>query len=221
MYERLDELLKSLDDVLRKEINRLDVTGFDELNALTAKNMLKDMLERLLKANNKAYKELVRQASIEASQEVVAMYEEEGKKLKPKTIYPTESYIDGILGEANPITNYLYYPEADRKRSRLYEAIMVALLTRNRTKYHDNLRKFASLWHTQTVEYGITVVDKARMNTLVANGIEKVMWVAEKDEKTCSVCRKRDGQIYSVKNVPSKPHYNCRCWLVPIKKKNT
>ena len=228
-YDKLEELLKHLDDVLRVEINRLDVTGFDELNALTAKHMLTEMLDRLIKANRKAYKEMAKSASHEVADELVRLFpmlfvkndaelenDEKGKKLKPKTIYPTNEYIDGLLGEPNPVTNYLYYPEAERKRSRLYEVVMVALLTRNRVLYHDNLRKFSSLWHTQTVEYGITVIDKTRMKVLEINGIKKVKWIAEKDDKTCSICKERDGKIYDLDKIPPKPHYNCRCWIEPI-----
>lgn len=215
-YEKLDELLKSLDGVLRKEVNRLDVTGFDELNAITTKRLTKDMTDRLTKENRKAYKEMAKEATHE-----VALELDELNVLTPKTIYPTNEYIDGLLGEYNPITDYLYYPEVERKRSRLYEAIMVALLMNNRTKYHDALRKFASLWHTQTTEYGITVIDKTRTKTMTINGIKKVRWVAEKDEKTCEVCKKRDGKVYEVGKIPPKPHYNCRCWVVPIIEKNS
>ena len=37
-YDLADELLKKLDAELRREINRLDVIGFDELNAMTIKS---------------------------------------------------------------------------------------------------------------------------------------------------------------------------------------
>jgi hypothetical protein len=40
---------------------------------------------------------------------------------------------------------------------------------------------------------------------------EWVKWVAEKDEKTCSVCHGRDGKIYEINSVPCDPHPNCRC----------
>lgn len=235
-YDKLDELLKALDKVLRVEINRFDVIAFDELNALSTKKMLDEMMDNLKKANRNAYKEMARASTKEVADELIKLFplvfgtngeekdEEQGKKLKPKTIYPTNEFIDGILDEPNPVTNYLYYPECERKRSRLFEVIMVALLTRSRTKYHDNLRKFASLWHTQTIEYGITVIDRTRIKTLEENGIKKVKWETEKDDKVCSVCKERNGKEYKIREVPPKPHYNCRCWLVPIiedQKKNT
>ena len=91
-----------------------------------------------------------------------------GTNRKAKEIPTGSKEVDKVLKAYNPVTDYLYYPEADRKRSRLSEALIVALMLDSREKYHYQLRKFAHLWHTQTKQYGDTIVDTFREKTAVS-----------------------------------------------------
>ena len=212
MYETADRLIALLDKKLRRYINRLDVTGFSELNALVIQRETTELIKKLLADNKEAFKKIAEDAIAEAAADIENLTGEEAKRVKAD-----DKYVDEILNQYNEITGYLYYPEADRKRARLSEALIVALMLLDRSKYHDNLRKFANLWHTQTVQYEITITDETRVDIFDRNGIKKVKWNAEHDEKTCKVCRERDGKIYPIDKVPAKPHYNCRCWLTPVK----
>ena len=211
-YELTDILIALLLNQLRKEVNRLDVMGFDQLNAPRLTNLTTAMIERLLKANKKAFLKIAKEASEEAADDVTAI----GIIATPITA--DEKYVDGVLGEYNPVTGYLYYPEADRKRTRLAEALITAVIVGSRADYHKELKKFANLWHTQTLQYGETTVDKARVDTFKKNGIKYVRWVSEKDNRVCEVCKERDGKIYPIGNIPTKPHYRCRCWIEPLPK---
>lgn len=185
--------------------------GFDELNAPNVTKLTKAMIERLLKDNKKAFLKIAKEASEEASDDIKAI----GGVAKP---IPTDAkYVDGVLAEYNPVTGYLYYPEADRKRARLAEAILAAVVINSRSDYHKQLKKFANLWHTQTIQYGETMVDKTRVETFKKNGIKRVRWLTQGDEKVCTECKERNGKIYPVDNIPPKPHYRCRCWLEPLK----
>ena len=212
MYETADRLIALLDKKLRRYINRLDVTGFSELNALVIQRETTELIKKLLADNKEAFKKIAEDAVAEAAADIENLTGEQAKRVKAD-----DKYVDEILNQYNEITGYLYYPEADRKRARLSEALIVALMLLDRSKYHDNLRKFANLWHTQTVQYEITITDETRVDIFDRNGIKKVKWNAEHDEKTCKVCRERDGRIYPIDKVPPKPHYNCRCWLTPVK----
>ena len=209
-YELTDILLALLTSKLRKEVNRLDVMGFDQLNAPNVTKLTKAMIEHLLKDNKQAFLKIAKEATEEATDDVQAL----GVPAKPIPV--DGDYVDGVLGEYNPVTNYLYYPEADRKRSRLVEAILTAVAINSRNDYHKELKKFANLWHTQTKQYGETMVDKTRLDTFEKNGIKYVMWQTQGDEKVCSECRDRNGKIYPLSEYPGKAHYNCRCWLVPV-----
>lgn len=210
-YELTDILIALLLSKLRKEVNRLDVMGFDQLNAPTVTKLTKEMIERLLKNNKQAFIKIAKDASEEAQEDIQAI----GIMAKPIPV--DGKYVDEVLDSYNPVTNYLYYPEADRKRSRLAEAILTAIAVNSRNDYHKELKKFASLWHTQTLQYGETMVDKIRLDTFKKNGIKYVMWQSEHDNKVCSVCKERNGKTYPIGNIPTKPHYRCRCWLVPMK----
>ena len=179
--------------------------GFDEVNAPRLTSLTQAMIERLLKENKKAFLKIAKEATEEAAEDI-----------KGKPILTDEKYVDGVLGEYNPVTGYLYYPEADRKRSRLVEALITAMVINSRADYHKELRKFANLWHTQTLQYGETMVDKTRVNTFKKNGITKIRWITQGDEKVCKECRERNGTIYAIDKIPPKPHYRCRCWYEPI-----
>lgn len=169
------------------------------------------MITRLLKSNRREYKKIVQGATDEAIEDLKAL-----GLATAIAISADGTYVDKVLKEHNPVTGYLYNAEADRKRARLAEALMTALLIKSRADYHNELRKFANLWHTQTLQYGETMVDKARVDTFKKNGIRRVMWKAENDAKTCSVCKERDGKVYPINAIPVKPHYNCRCWIEPL-----
>ena len=196
--------------------------GFADLSAGRITTLTKNMLERLLRANEKAYSRIAKGATDEAVDDIKALAKSGGFDefnaptitFVPITI--NKKYVEGILEEYNPVTGYLYYPEADRKRARLSEMLIAAVLFGLRTEYHAQLRKFAKLWHTQTLQYGETMVDKTRIETFKKNGIRRVMWQSEHDERVCEECKERDGKIYPIDDIPTKPHYRCRCWLVPI-----
>ena len=213
-YDLTDLLIAILTTELRKEVNRLDVMGFDELSAPRITKITKEMVSRLLKSNKREYQKIAKEATEEASNDVNAI----GIKATPIPI--SEKYVDETLGEYNPVTGYLYYPEADRKRSRLAEALITAVILGLRADYHKELKKFADLWHTQTLQYAETMVDKTRIKTFKKNGIKRVVWVSEHDNRVCEECKERDGKIYPINAIPTKPHYNCRCWIEPLKEDN-
>ena len=188
--------------------------GFDELNAPRVTKLTKEIIERLLSSNKQAFMKIAKGAAVEAAEDV----RELGLKAVP--IVTDEEYVDGVLKEYNPVTNYLYRAEADRKRARLAEALITAVVVGSREDYHTQLHRFGDLWHTQTKQYGETMVDRARLDTFKKNGIKYVMWRTQEDEKVCKECRGRNGTIYPLSEYPGKAHYNCRCWLVPIAQRN-
>lgn len=212
-YELTDIIIALLLNELRREINRLDVMGFDMLNAPNITKYTKELVSRLLKSNKREYLKIAKEATDEAKEDIEAL----GVSATPLVI--NGKYVDDVLGKYNPVTNYLYYPEAERKRSRLAEALITAVIVNSRADYHKELRRFADLWYTQTKQYGEKMVDKARIDTFKKNGIKRVKWETKEDEKVCKECNERDGKIYPIDKIPDKPHYNCRCWVVPLLEK--
>lgn len=212
-YELTDIIIALLLNELRREINRLDVTGFDMLNAPNITKYTKELVSRLLKSNKREYLKIAKEATDEAKEDIEAL------GVSATSLVINGKYVDDVLGEYNPVTNYLYYPEAERKRSRLAEALITAVVVNSRADYHKELRRFADLWYTQTKQYGEKMVDKTRIDTFKKNGIKRVKWETKEDEKVCKECNERDGKIYPIDKIPDKPHYNCRCWVVPLLEK--
>ena len=213
MYAHLDELLAKEKQKMRTAFNRLDVTGFDELNVVRTRETTKEMFDSFLAENESLYLRAAKKA-----------YKNAVKTAKAEGYEGEETAIDGawiavVLGGYNLVTGYLYEKEAERKRLRLNEQILTAREYNDRQMYHDSLRKTANLWWTQTIQYGISVVDSATIKALKDMGVKEVEWVSFDDDKTCSTCNGRDGKVYKVSEVPPKTHYGCRCYVVPIKTK--
>ena len=212
MYKHLDTLLEKAKKKLRTEFNRLGLLGFDELNVTNTKKVTKAMFDRLLSENEKMYQEAANRAYSKAKTTAKeAGYREE----KEKGLY--DGWLLGALLAYNFITGYVYDREAERKRLRLNEQILTAREFDDRQLFNDSLRKSANLWWTQTSQYGITVVDEATLKGYADMGVKKVRWKSVIDGRECKVCRERNYKIYKISEVPEKAHYNCRCYLEPVK----
>ena len=210
MYRYLDKLLAGAKKKLRSEFNRLGVMGFDELNVVNTRKYTEEMFERLLAENESVYLKVAKDA-----------YKKGAKAAKEAGFSGEETKIDGswvatLLAGYNLVTGYLYNKEAERKRLRLNEQILTAREFDNRPLLNDSIRRTANLWWTQTSQYGISAVDKAVITAFKDMGVERVQWVAAEDEKKCEVCGARDGKIYEILKIPEKPHYRCRCIIVPV-----
>ena len=212
MYKHLDTLLAKAKKRLRTEFNRLGLLGFDELNVTNTKKVTQAMFDRLLSDNEKMYQSAAEKAYSKAKTTAVeAGYrEEEEKELG-------EGWLLAALLAYNFVTGYVYDREAERKRLRLNEQILTAREYDDRQLYNSSLQKTANLWWTQTLQYGISVVDKATLQAYEDMGVKKVRWKSVIDGRECKVCRERHDKIYKISEVPEKAHYNCRCYWEPVK----
>ena len=122
-----------------------------------------------------------------------------------------EAWIEEFFDRYNPVTKYVFSNEIDRKRARLFEALVANELDTFRS-YKDAERLITQ----QVRQYGIDLEDAIVMTVYEDTGVKRVQWVAEDDHKTCGVCNELDGQIFKLKDAPPKQHYNCRCYLIPI-----
>lgn len=204
MYKLLDKLLKNEMTRVRASFNHLGSMGFDELNVVNTRKATQKMYDGFLKDNEDIYLKVAKDAYKKAT--------EDGK-----TTVINREWLIGVLAGYNLVTGYLYEREADRKRLRLNEQILTAREYGNRQMFQDSLRRSANLWWTQTTQYGISVVDEATIKGFRDMGVKRVQWIAADDEKTCPTCGARDNQIYHINKIPPKPHYGCRCYVVPVK----
>ena len=212
MYNYLDTLLAKLKKKLRVEFNRLGMLGFDDLNVVNTKKVTKEMFDRLTAENEKVYQKAAKKAYESAKEKAADVGHTEVKNSEIGS-----EWLMGVLLAYNFVTGYLYDREAERKRLRLNEQILTSRDYDDRQMFNDSLRRTANLWWTQTLQYGIDVVDEAILQAYNDMGVEEVRWVAKIDKRTCKVCRERNNQIYKILEVPRKTHYNCRCYLEPVK----
>ena len=213
MYRLADKLLEQLKKLIRREFNRLGIIGFDELNASRVSLETTELFDRLLRENKRLYLKVAKKAYEDAvaASEAVG-YEHSGEHRI------NEMWLIALLSAYNFVSGYLYESEAERKRLRLSEQMMTAREYLNRTLYNDSVRRSANLWWTQAAHYMLEAVDKATHDGYVDCGVSQVQWHSEIDGRECKVCRERNGKIYSIDNVPPKPHRNCRCYLSPVPK---
>lgn len=123
-----------------------------------------------------------------------------------------EAWIEEFFDRYNPVTKYVFSNEIDRKESRLFEALVSNELERLKSYAYAE-----RLITNQIEQYAIDLEDSIEKTVYEDTNVKQVMWVAENDDKTCGVCKELNGQIFKLESVPYKPHYNCRCYLVPVK----
>ena len=201
IFKIRDKIVKAyLKMILRrfKRLNQGFITGFDEINILSAVNT--------------------------TYEDVINMSVEALKKIAKQTYFwvcdddfEADLWLSGFLQLYDPVTHYKWYDEADRKRSRAYEAIMSCRTSAERKKQIEvALKAWAKQFEQTADDVVVAVVKKAYED----NGIKYVKWVTKKDKRVCPDCHKRNGKIYPITSPDLHPlHCNCRCWWMPIFKR--
>lgn len=213
MYQQTDKFRARLKKKIRKEFNYWFALSFDELNAIKVKRELVALYDRLLEFNEKEYLKIIHEARLFVLQ-YLTKKEKSQLSEHERTL---KEYLELVLTGYNHTTKYLYYPETERKRLRLAEEILTAKEYHDHKMYNAAVKKAADLWYTQSYQYAIDLEDAVEEEMDREAGIKKVKWMAEHDERTCHTCHKLDGQIFDIDNIPQKPHYLCRCWIVPYR----
>lgn len=188
-YEYTDKVITYIDKQLIERYSRLkSLVSFDELNVLEEVNTL--------------YREvtiIVRKAFVSLADKVY----NSTKKTDFGSI--DEQWVDALLNGYDPVSKYVFNHEMDRRCARLIEAVIAS--DSKAQEIDSALRGMSFMCRL----YADRITDEATMKAYNDDGEDYVRWVSEKDERVCSVCRKRDGKIYEIGNVPKDPHPNCRC----------
>lgn len=125
-----------------------------------------------------------------------------------------ESFIEEFFEEYNPVTKYVFKNELGRKESRLFESLIAD--AKDKVLSYQTAEK---LLKRQIQQYAVDLEDKVAKTVYKALGVQQVLWVTEQDERTCGVCQEMDGTVHALDEVPPKPHYQCRCYLIPVRVK--
>jgi len=184
-----------------RAFDRLKTLKFDELNILQSVTKVYDDSTNLAKLR---YLQIATDAYIEALI-LAGIDRKKAEEMAEDSI--TEDWVLDMLEEYDPVTLYQFLPEAERKKQRLVEALIAS---HNKNEEVDKALRY---WTLQVAQYAINSVDEATIEGFKEAGVKKVRWIAQDDKKTCRICEERDGKIYRIDKVPSKPHFNCRCYL--------
>ena len=205
-YKKADEAAEKIIKKLHREFRHNRLALFDEMSVLGVK-------KHVNKLYNTAYKTIKNEflkALIPISEEIYAEALEVGFDGEIEDL--DEGFIEDFFEEYNPVTKYVFSNEIDRKKSRLFESIVAS-----NKALHQSYKTAENLLNRQVKQYAIELEDKVAKKVYKDLKVEKVMWVAENDYKTCGVCSELDGEIFPLNEAPPKQHYNCRCVIIPVK----
>ncbi len=199
IYEIRDKLVRIyLKRILRrfKKLNQ-SLLAFDEINGLYAVNA--------------CYEDVI-MMSVDCLKETAKRTR---RWLNGDDDFLVDMWLMGWLNKPSPVTHYKYFDEADRKRSRLFEALESCRTSSERKKQIEIATRYFARQLEQTAD---DVVDAILLQTLQDNGVKYVRWVTMHDARVCADCASKDGKIYPVDSPILQPvHYNCRCWWIPVK----
>ena len=110
-----------------------------------------------------------------------------------------------LLGAYNAVTKVVYANEIQRKQAYTAEGI------NSSTAKVTEFRRGLHYWSDFTGQVADRVTDEATLKAYRDAGVRRVRWITAGDEKVCETCRERNRKVYSIDNIPSKPHRHCRC----------
>lgn len=188
MYELTDIAIENIRKELIRDFSKLkSLLSYDELNVMSATKAVYSKIDLY-----------VRQMFLQLMQ---AVY----KKVTKRTCPYNYAWLESFLLEYDEVSKYVYANEFERKRDRLTEALIASP---KKNEEIDAALRYLSFMLTA---YAVRVTDQVVLTAYRDMGIDAVRWKAEKDNKTCTICKHRNGHIYDIEQVPPKPHLNCRC----------
>lgn len=197
IYEIRDKIVKVyLKKILRRfrQLNQ-SLLAFDEINSMTAVYT--------------AYDEVV-EMSVEALKQIA----KQTYRWICDEDFLVDMWLSDWLQQADPVTHYKFYDEADRKRSRLFEAIESVRTSGERKKQIDIGLRY---WAKQFEQTADNLVGAVVLQAYKDNGVKYVKCMIMNDAKVCDECYRRRGKIYPINSPLLKAlHWNCRCWWIPV-----
>ena len=199
IYEIRDRIVKVyLKKILRRfrQLNQ-SLLSFDEINSMNAVYT--------------AYDEVV-EMSVDALKEIA----KQTYRWICDEDFLVDMWLSDWLKQADPVMHYKFYDEADRKRSRLFEAVESVRTSGERKKQIEIGMRY---WVKQFEQTADNLVDDVVLQAYRDNGVKYVMWMIMNDAKVCNDCYRRKGKIYPIDSPLLRAlHWNCRCWWIPIRK---
>ena len=201
-WEYCDKLIADMNRRNLRMFDKLTLMPFDELNVL---HSVQGVYKKSIELAKKRCLMIAWHSYVDAYMLATGCKRERAEKKADESI--TEDFIVEMWDEYNPVTLYQFIPEAERKCQRLVEALLASDMKK------AEVDKALRLWTRQVAEYADESVVNGTIEAFNDAGVKKVRWIAVKDSRTCTTCDERNGKVYPITHVPSRPHYHCRCRL--------
>lgn len=233
-YGPADRAVQTMNREIVRDFGTLRMAKFDELN------VIRDVKAVYRKQRRKA-RDHFYETAMEAFLLGMYLCGISGKKAqKMADSLITLAWVDAILGEVSPVTKYRFDTETERKAQRLAEALIGAAAAVSGTPEEEETGKQTGVsegggrkptglgpgaeidkamrdWSRMVGQESIEITDAAVMEAYEAAGIARGMWLTERDGRVCSDCHQLDGKVFPLAEIPTKPHWNCRCRIVPVR----
>lgn len=192
-YSKTDKTIAFLNKQYAKLFR--SVASFDELNVISASH---DIYNRIYA--------LVEQEAARLSDAVYKKYKHE----ENGTEFDSTVFVLALLLGYSPVTKYVFKNELDRKRARFAESLIAS-----ETPYEE-LARAVRLVAGMSAQFMDDVTFETLVQVFRDNGVEKVRWVTSPDDRRCKQCASMHNKIYSIDDIPVKPHIHCRCWIEEV-----
>lgn len=193
-YDKTDKTITYLNKQYVKLFRRL--TSFDEMN--------------VIEVSHEIYKEVLRQIKQESARLVKSVYKQYREDSEAMSSKDANAFVLALMLAYNPVTKVVFKNELDRKRAKFAEGVISS----------DTPREEVELAKRLLVDMSKQFEDDITFETVIQaykdDGVEKVRWVTEVDDRRCSECKSRHGKIYHIDNIPPKPHRHCRCYVEKV-----
>lgn len=204
LYEACDKAIQVMDRENVEDFGKLKLAKWDEVHIIrTVVKVYRDSARRARK----------RYYGVAFEAYLLGLYMcditgREAHQMAEKAI--TAEWVDEILSQTDFVTLYRFDTETERKAYRLAEVLEVA------TDRNREINKAMKAWSQQLAQYAINFTDYAVIQAFEDAGIELVEWQTEKDERVCRACRDLDQITFQINELPRKPHWGCRCYVIPV-----
>jgi SPP1 gp7 family putative phage head morphogenesis protein len=196
IYERSDKVAEYIQKQYVREFSKYsNIANFDAINVIKKSKKLYEWLDKV-----------TREAFLMMAK---LIYNDEANEDGDLA----EAWLSGVLDEYDPVTKYVYSNEWERKRQMFAEGVIASETVKDKNYERNKSMRYLA---RQATQYTITIADKAQLEAFKANGVRKVRWDSENDTRVCEECHSRHGKVYAIYKIPPKPHYGCRCHLIPI-----
>jgi hypothetical protein len=190
-YLKTDKTIAYLNKQYAKLFRR--VTAFDELNVISV--------------SHEIYDEALKITEQEATRLVKSVYDSYRESEEALPVSEAHAAVIAMLAAYNPVTKYVYENELDRKRSRFAEGVISSTTPREEVELAKRL----------LIGMNKQFADDATFDAVVKayadDGVKRVRWITAVDDRRCKECKARHHKVYSIDNIPPKPHLHCRCYV--------